>query len=862
MPTAAETQDVLGVVGQTIPNGRRAHSKHALPVPIINGASLIVIGPKQAPVLLTTDISPRTKASTREEQEPCLQPASTITSRTIRMDQRRRRQQEARSDPLPIHSSRNQDVATRHSYVRHPDTLRQCQPFTKSRTKTGPVQEAQASNLTLEVANHLSLKSTRNLQEHSERYHAPGDRPALKFSEPCGRITVNEVEVQPETKPRGRMRVKGAEVQFKTAEERVVGKTTACGSSARSNRRSSGQRQKKTGPATEGLRTRPTGLEPLQRTQLDAASVHTDPTPEKRGVFANHVEGPLQETIHHLGGKSRIDPDTPARVKDCPTTTLEEHTKTPHEPTMSGSGSSTSRNISAMPCQQPTRDSSSSYSPSSSSTPRSGRRTLHLQPAASRETLPKLDTTQHTIQDVTLTTMTSEASKHNWEHQAPFGGLAQTHLCGCMMQERMQTGSQRDNCSCIHKNYVELDASPAAAENASPVLLKHDFSTDIESDADGYETPLTSPSTSPVKARDRTYEFGPLQVDVVQLDGPGENPETEHAESSRSGFYKVTSLTRITSLVRDASVTLEDDVATNPTEKEASGTCVRQTSSLETLVVRHTECGTENIVEDDQSQTDTDESTPLVPPVSTKALEAVPFAIKKNESAPKRAITRFRRPSALLCHCEGLATSRQRQLMSGGRRTPDRFIPTRDATPTKEGFLLSKPVPKLPASRQGNGRSSPPLDPFGPTPRRSLRVAQRFTTVRTPPPPSRPYGIRTSLVGDAQTSILGSGPTTWTVGGSPVTEGVASTTNGRGGRVTSGSNAPHYLADFLRRNTPSEEEATHGRRLALAMDIDQGARMMDHSLPSSPSTPSSGQSNEARTWKYGVWEAGSPQTSR
>lgn len=94
-----------------------------------------------------------------------------------------------------------------------------------------------------------------------------------------------------------------------------------------------------------------------------------------------------------------------------------------------------------------------------------------------------------------------------------------------------------------------------------------------------------------------------------------------------------------------------------------------------------------------------------------------------------------------------------------------------------------------------------------------------------------------------------------------VTEGVASTTNGRGGRVTSGTSAPHYTADFLRRNSPSEDQITHGRRLALAMDIDQSARLLGHGSSSSPLSPSNSSATSSpspRTWRDGVWERDSP----
>lgn len=156
--------------------------------------------------------------------------------------------------------------------------------------------------------------------------------------------------------------------------------------------------------------------------------------------------------------------------------------------------------------------------------------------------------------------------------------------------------------------------------------------------------------------------------------------------------------------------------------------------------------------------------------------------------------------------CEKLAASPPRRSL----RSPDRFIPCR--SPTKNAL-------NVPAAR------------------RALRTPDHFLTLRSPAPPVRNSGrTATSVAGQPRAVSEGA---IWTVGGALVTEGVASTPNGRGGRVTSGTSAPHYTADFLRKASRSEEELKHGKRLALAMDIEQGAKMLEHSSPASscPSTP-------------------------
>jgi meiosis-specific APC/C activator protein AMA1 len=150
----------------------------------------------------------------------------------------------------------------------------------------------------------------------------------------------------------------------------------------------------------------------------------------------------------------------------------------------------------------------------------------------------------------------------------------------------------------------------------------------------------------------------------------------------------------------------------------------------------------------------------------------------------------------------------------------ERYV--RATPPTKESFLLA------------NTASNESTDPFSPALNRSTRTAGRLATRRSV-----------------------SQPTVWSVGGSAVTEGVASTSNGRGGRVTSGSNAPHYAAEFLHRQSQTDETLTHGRRLAHAMDINQSGRVVEQtSPPSSPISPNSSTPSTPTSvsWQDCTWK--------
>ena len=194
--------------------------------------------------------------------------------------------------------------------------------------------------------------------------------------------------------------------------------------------------------------------------------------------------------------------------------------------------------------------------------------------------------------------------------------------------------------------------------------------------------------------------------------------------------------------------------------------------------------------------------------------------------------------------------SRQRHLMAMSVHSPDRFIPSRAATPTKETLLMPKPGSRASASTVRTFSRGRLADPFSSRPRRTIGMAEEDATLRHPLPLQRPVGLAGSRAQDIQspTPRAASTGTVWTVGGTVVTEGVASTTNGRGGRVTSGTSAPHYTADFLRKNAPTEDEVMHGRRLAVAMDINQQRRMVDQRPQLA--TNSAG----TRVWRDGRWE--------
>ncbi|EME89006.1 uncharacterized protein MYCFIDRAFT_55512 [Pseudocercospora fijiensis CIRAD86] len=210
--------------------------------------------------------------------------------------------------------------------------------------------------------------------------------------------------------------------------------------------------------------------------------------------------------------------------------------------------------------------------------------------------------------------------------------------------------------------------------------------------------------------------------------------------------------------------------------------------------------------------------------------------------------------------------------MAGVLQTPDRFIPPRWNTPTKESFLLGKAISKRPVlSSASSTLSRRDTDPFGPIPSQSVRTNDRFATTRRLPPDRRPIntvGSQLTPGGLGSNRRAISTGAVWSVGSTIVTEGVASITDGRGGRVTSGTSAPHHTSDFLRRQSPSEEETVHSQRLAVAMQIDEHMRLSG-SL-NTPSTSSQAGSSSRRScsdssgnrtvWSNNAWEKEMPST--
>lgn len=222
-----------------------------------------------------------------------------------------------------------------------------------------------------------------------------------------------------------------------------------------------------------------------------------------------------------------------------------------------------------------------------------------------------------------------------------------------------------------------------------------------------------------------------------------------------------------------------------------------------------------------------------------------------------------RRPSTLRNH----ANPRPRP-----SRTPDRFVFDRNPdVQSRERFMLSSPPQDLTVHDRWNRRQCHAHDVFG-----SRTKVNRGS--RRPKSPVRHQVSRTPrLFRSSRVNTLGlvspetpreiSQGAVWNVGGSSSvspSDGVRSVSNGRGGHITSGTNAPMFRSDFANRvHDDSEFLHIHGKRLSTAMGLDPANRVLDQGsgllTPVSSPEAIAAESFSPTVWRNNEWtKPGSP----
>ena len=195
--------------------------------------------------------------------------------------------------------------------------------------------------------------------------------------------------------------------------------------------------------------------------------------------------------------------------------------------------------------------------------------------------------------------------------------------------------------------------------------------------------------------------------------------------------------------------------------------------------------------------------------------------------------------------------------------SPDRYIsnryPPQDASKT---FRVGKSPEQLSnAERLLRHRSATP-DPFGPLPVKRIREAKIRASANTDP---RAVSSRTRTIGTtnvqhppqdplAAQNRQASAGSVWNVGGGSQTSPsgpVRGISNGRGGFMSSGSNAPMFTSHFFEDDTPDQDNTQLENRLAVALDIDQTSRVLNISRsPTQGTSVSTGSIRSKRKFPY------------
>lgn len=195
--------------------------------------------------------------------------------------------------------------------------------------------------------------------------------------------------------------------------------------------------------------------------------------------------------------------------------------------------------------------------------------------------------------------------------------------------------------------------------------------------------------------------------------------------------------------------------------------------------------------------------------------------------------------------------------------TPDRFVPSRDSPASqtaRESFLLSRTPDRLSSNERLTRTNSTGPDPFSnalPSPPRTPRIS-RAPIGHVSNPPTSPRGSATSV-----TPRVASQGAVWQIGGAAAMgDSIIGVSDGRGGLIARGTNAPLYTSTFLTRPDQAAELDVFERRLAAALDIDISSRTIQYSSTASTPTTTpqasrrslSPTSASTRVWQDSEWK--------
>ncbi|KAI9741170.1 MAG: hypothetical protein M1834_002883 [Cirrosporium novae-zelandiae] len=195
--------------------------------------------------------------------------------------------------------------------------------------------------------------------------------------------------------------------------------------------------------------------------------------------------------------------------------------------------------------------------------------------------------------------------------------------------------------------------------------------------------------------------------------------------------------------------------------------------------------------------------------------------------------------------------------------TPDRFIPKRSPySDSASNLRTSKPIHKLSSDEKLHRKRNSHADPFNTKSSRYKDIHQvLFTTGRHP---RRPSGYHfpsfTSVTAPRANDIAFTGRkisagSIWNVGGSnaAVHGPYLGVSDGRGGYIGSGTNAPMLVSRFFDIETKEDDLLRHEARLAFACEIDQASRILQTTCTqlNTKKTPKNAYKSDLPVWNNG-----------
>lgn len=236
-----------------------------------------------------------------------------------------------------------------------------------------------------------------------------------------------------------------------------------------------------------------------------------------------------------------------------------------------------------------------------------------------------------------------------------------------------------------------------------------------------------------------------------------------------------------------------------------------------------------------------DDSTPLVQ--ASPAVHAFPFPdLDRNDSPLSPLSTRL--SSSPLRPSQRSSTRPSNSVSFPPVQTPDRFMPIRQSSSTRDSFEISRSPERLTEQERIVRSADVAPDPFSRRVRaNAARLVSRLRASTITSTASRPTPQPTTSIVTIRRNSTGSAARTfsprsiWNIGGihAESSDPVNRIPDGRGGYITSGSTAPLYSANFFSHTDSASEQDMHERRLALALDIDSSSRLLSTSSPSSES---------------------------